>query len=508
MPIGLTNLFGSLFGGPASLTPVNTTALIPAQSTGGDITQAFGPSGQYRADEIIADIYNGPWRGPLDLDNYGCESPAMRLEYRRSFLKEPIVKAAVTGKTAAIASLDLAVLPASKSKLDAAISEGVKFFLDKSEHGAHGLLRNILIPAFVDGWSLCETVLRTVDYGKWKGLDGLHHCRQVDTAFCRLQLDQFRNVTGVVNLRAGIQIYPPRKTLLFTYNGLHNSPFGNSDLRACFRSVGLIEDAYRAWFVAIMRYGTPYIVGKYSQAQNKEVMKQAIAELYAGGYMVTDNESAVEVLSLASGSNFQAFEAKIKMLREEVLFAVRNTPSPFAEGRGSKEGHHDTAVAKVSSDSQEYLLAKDAALCINRQLIPVLVEENWGRMVDRPTVVIAGTNWAETKAQLEVGALLLEKYKLPLSKGQCYEVGQFSPPDGDEDIINPPADAQSGVGGLPGMGGGNPVAGAIGGKPGTMPTEPVEAKQPSMPQTFAAATSDEAKRCVDRILANSKRLAA
>ena len=453
-------------GGGSGLTTTRVP-LLPAWQTGGDITKAFGPAALQ--DVVLSDLWWQPWRGPIDTDRDGNETPEMRLKYREVFRREPVVRSAVRGKANAVASLDFSVIPASKSPLDGMVAEFVKYALDSSDHGAHGLVRNIVQPALIDGFSLCEKRLEVIRSGKWKGKWGLKHARQLDTQHLRLQLDEFRNVLGVVNLLRGVQVYDPAKTILFTYSGMYSNPFGQSDLRACYRSVGLIEDAYKCWYVAIKRFGLPYMVGKVDKPTSRKMMEDVLKELIAGGYVVIGTEDQIELLNLASSAGFSEFESKVNKLREEIMLAIRGAYLPFLEGQGGTDAHGDTSIHKIASDADEYLLAKDVALAINQQLVPDLVYPNFGEEYDLPRVVLGGTNWAETKAQLEVGAMILTQFRQPISRAQLYEVAQWSPPEGDADAVQPPdMGGGGGGGGMFGglLGGGDAGGGATGGGTG------------------------------------------
>ncbi|WP_439627502.1 phage portal protein family protein [Gemmata sp.] len=480
----------SVFGRSAADAPV------PSHRAGGgvDLTR----------DAVFSDPLSMPWRGPLDLDNDGRETAAMRMLFREAYLKEPSVRAAVRDKANAIASLDFTVLNPDRRSAEAArATEWVKWSIQWSKRSTHGLIQDILTPAFVDGWSPLELTLRQIGDGtgpadtpEWEGLWGLKHARSLDSHWLRLTLDQHRNVTGVVNLVYGLQPYSPAKVLIYTHNGWHSNPFGQSDLRAVVRAVELIEDAYKAWYVAIKRCGMPYFHGKVKDGNKRKLLEGALKEIYAMGWAVTSSEDSIEVLNLASAASFQAFEAKVNKLREDVFLSVRGVYLPFLQGQGGGDARGSSAVHKSASDADEDVLAKDVAHFISLHVIPAIVRPNFGPQVKLPVAALGAANHAEIKQQLDAADTVLNKLRLPISKRQVHEVSRWLPGDASDpdDILNPPPlPGQPGPGAPgappgPGPGGGPPDP-----QPAPVPPEPAgppgapPALPPSAPQTMSAA---------------------
>ncbi len=395
-------------------------------------------------DQIWSDTWPMPYVGPLSIDNQGCgqpiETPEMRRQYRELYRKEPSVRAAIKGKNEAVAVLDISVLPQDKhNDLDCQAAEFVKWTVENTLLGWDGLITQIVTPALIDGFSVLEKTLIPIAPERsreWAGKWGLLHCRGLDTHWLRLQLDQYRNVLSVVNMVRGLQYYNVDKCILFSYSSLWNNPFGQSDLRACIRSCGLIQDAYQLWYLALKLFGMPYLVGKVSIPAQREMMEQALADLRAGGYCVTGVEDEVELLNLTSGTSFGAFEANINKMREDNFMAIRGAYLPFLEGQGGPDARGNTEVSKVASDGNSDLLAKAVARVLTHQLVPWLVRDNFPKGTGYPTVVLGGTNLEETSKQLDIALTLAKEFGQDISKDQLYERAGWSPPDGPEDVVN------------------------------------------------------------------------
>jgi hypothetical protein len=386
------------------------------------------------ADQIRADAYVPPYSGPHDLDDYGRETEEMRRAYRDLHRKEPALRSAIDGKAAAVAALDVSVLPRDKNNpTDCAAAAWVKETVEDSPHGWDGLILNILRPAFIDGFSISEKTLkgvRTPSGARW----GLAHVKNKDTAHLLLRLDAYRNILGVVNTVRGLRTHDPRKVILFTHADMFDNPFGQSDLRAAYRSANLINDAYQLWHIALKVFSQPFLKGKVADDIRRKQMEAALKAARAAGFLVLPAADDVEVINFATATSFDAFEKKVDRCRQEIYLAVRGAYLPFLEGSGGSDAHGNTGISKhAGSDPVEYLLAKAVGRCLTFQLVPDLVLPNFPAGVGMPRVVLGGVNWMETKQQLEVAATLWEKFGLKTSAKHLYEITQMPPAvPGDE----------------------------------------------------------------------------
>ena len=395
-------------------------------------------------DQVWNDTYPAPYNGPLDLDNQGTAGPIetyeMRWLYRELYRREPSIRAAVKGKADAVACLDVSVIPQDdKNPADCEAAKFVKWTVENTLMGFDGMISQLVVHALIDGWSVMEKTLHTIKperNRRYAGMWGLYHCRPLDTMFLRLQLDQFRNVLSVVNTVRGLEYYSADKFLLFSYSSLFNNPFGQSDLRACVRSCGLIQDAYQLWYLALKMFGLPYLHGKVDQPTNRKVMEAALAELRAGGFAVTSAKDDIQLLNLASAASFSAFEANIRAQREENFMAIRGAYLPFMEGVGGTDAHGNTSISKVASDTNVDLLAKSVARVLTHQLVPWLVRNNFPSGTGYPTITLGGVSWAEVASSLNVLLPMAKELRLPISRDQVYKRLNWAPPDGDDDTLD------------------------------------------------------------------------
>lgn len=425
-------------------------------------------------DTIRADGPVPPYRGPDSLDNFGCETDAMRKAYLRLFREEPSLKSAIEGKAEAIAALDVTVQPADEDDPQAVrAAEWIDWAISGSPHGWDGLILNTLLPAFLLGWSAQEIVLDSVnpddsvEYAHWHGL---RHCRSLNTEKLRLELDAYRNVLGVVNTVRGLASYPRRKVILFTHNDLFHNPFGGADAAAAYRDANAIDNAMKLWGFAVRVYGGPFLTAKYSMKDRRQALEAALDQARQGGWMTCHKDDAVEVTNLASATSFDAFKEKIQRHEERVYMAVRGAYLPFMQGKGGDgESRGNSETSKASgSDPKEYLIAQRVCRVISRDLIPHLIRPNFPPGTGLPKVTVGGVNWQETKTQLDVAKGLKDlglevdpKYLFkitampakPMAAVQAQQQGMPGA-DGAPGQQPPPGPGGGGAGGSGGPGGG------------------------------------------------------
>lgn len=397
------------YGGATTLVPLDaptgsTAPLMPIPQTQGQwntvLGGLFGQPGERNDsthDRAVSDIYNGPYRGPLDLDRYGGETPEARRQYREQFSQSPIFRAAIKGKANDIAALEPTVHVLDKNDAEANdAAEFLKWTVSMAPGGWPGAILSTYLPGSLDGWSVLE---KKREPQIWKGRTvwGLAHLRPLDTVHFRLTLDVYRNVTGVVNMVRGLESYQPDGYILYTHNGLYNNPFGQSDGRAAIEAARDISDVYKLWYIALKVYGLPYMVGKTTE-QNRRLMDNALKVLRGGGYAVLTNEKdTIELLNMAVGAALNGFESYVNQKRQDIFYGVRGAALPFLEGKGGNDAHGNSKIEQGTSDAGEKMDAHKIADVFNRQLVPWLLAPNYHLEPYRmPQIKLGGTDWEQT----------------------------------------------------------------------------------------------------------------
>lgn len=394
------NAVSRLVGAPAPVGgPGGTLMPVPRTQAqwNGLFGTLFGPPGgrvDPTHDRAVSQVYGGPYQGPLDLDRYGGETPRQRREYREEHSRNPVFRAAINGQRDDIAVLEPSITSGNKKNPvanDAA--EFVKWSIAAAPGGWPGLINNIYIHGSIDGFSVLELKQKVQ---AWNGVNkwGFAYARPLDTTHIRLRLDQYFNVIDVVNMVRGLESYSVTDYLIYTHNGLYNSPFGQSDGRAAITAAKMISDVYKLWYVALKVYGLPYMVGK-TAAQNRALMATTLEALRAGGYAVlTSEKDSIDAINLAAGAALNGFEQFIHTKREDIFFAVRNVAQPFMEGDGGADAHTDTGKQQDSSNAGEKFKAHNVVEVVKSQLIPWLIRPNFDLdESEYPLCKLGGTDW-------------------------------------------------------------------------------------------------------------------
>jgi hypothetical protein len=489
----LTNFFNVNRHAVGTPTPATGTGLAPITA---EMIRPFfqpGPANLY-GDKLAATVYQGPYSAPGDLENDGSESTAMRAGYNRIYREEPSIRSAIDGKVNAIACLDVSVQPADKSKPnDRLAAEFCEWAVEETPHGWDGLLDMMLRPAFINGMSYCEKTQTVKEWSKQGQLGlpcvwGLDNIRSIDPLWIRLQLNIFWDVTAVVNLVRGLEYFSPDNILLYTHNGMYNNPFGQSDLRACWRAAGIIEDAYKAWYLATKLYGLPYMLGK-TTPQRVGILRGVMQAIRQGGWAVVDKEQdEVEVLNLAASTGTSSFPELIKMLREDCFLVIRGAYTPFLESSGSSDSHHDTGISEDQANVSELRSIKGVCRVIRRQLFPWLVGPNFPVGTGLPMVKIGGTDWEKTEKLIQVFTAA-QALGMEIDPDSAYDLtGIVAAAPGMGLKPNPPEQPGGGMGGPPGA---PPAGGPPALPPG--PDGPPAAPKPEPKPAAPAQMSEDAQ---------------
>lgn len=390
--------------------------------------------------------------GPNLLDNFSGETAEMRTGYRRALLAEPAIKAALLGKIAAVQALGLQVKPYEKTPLDQRVADWVKHSLTSGVGGLPALIERVLVPGLTDGFSVCEKVWRREHRGKWAGKVGLQRLSSKDSRYIQFELDPFRNINAVISYRGNSgQRFPPSDFVIFSYLSLFENPFGTSDLRAAYRAAEMIPNLLTLRMIFLDKYSGPFIHGKVNDPAMVDGMKAALARARQGGFVVTTPADEIEILDLATKGTGEFLDA-LKDLREEIATGISGAFLHMMTGDGGSGQRGDSSVQQDTVDLFIWLLAVKVAACINEQLIPDLVDDNFGADVGLPTVSLEAPNPEAIVAELQIDRELYEM-EVPLDLDDLYErTGRRPPPDPTRAVKKSAAPA-------PGMPGQPPVPG-------------------------------------------------
>lgn len=402
------------------------------------------------------------YASPLDADlNPTGESWEQRAAYRK-MVKEPAIKGPLLKKVYAVAHLTPQLLPDDPdSPADVESAAWVDWAITRSRGGWPRLIHDCAIHPLIDGFAVGEKVSCRVERGKWLGRWGLEAVKFKETRDIRYRLDQYRNVESVRNFAGAMagREFDTDNFILLTHMALWENPFGQSDLRAAYRAYNLIEAAIKLRAILLENFSGPFLVYKYGQPARIEEARRALAAARSRGYIVIDGADELQVVNLATSAPDQ-FQSTIEDLRKEAATAIAGAYLQMLE---SKTPQGDSETHKGVSELFEWWLAASIGSALTEQLVPDLHDPHYPVHVGRPRVMLGGVDPRE--AEKAAGRLKTAKeIKLPVGKGQAYEILELEPPKDAADTLNWD---EPGSGGMPGLpGGGGPAPGGGPGLPG------------------------------------------
>jgi hypothetical protein len=502
---GASGLFNFLSG--------QGTAIAPVTSPPGTVPGFPTPRPPaYAVDQVLQQVWAQPWYGPNDLDPTVGIEPEQRALYLGLYKKEPRLNAAIEGKVASVSVLDVTVRGADEDNpKDAEAASFLDAAVKTSRQSWKTLIASILRAGFIFGWSAGEITLQPIERGKFRGRWGLKHVRSLNTEpFIRLQLDTHRNIVGVVNLIRGIQDYAPDKFVFYAHKPLFGNPFGQSDVQPAERAARLFREVYQVWFIALKRYGLPYMHGQVSNPNYRQMLEQALEDLQGSGFAVTGTDDKITVLNLAAAAAATGFEAAIDKFSEDIFYAVRGAASP-SQATSNKGGdvRHNTEMSKdTGSDPIEQLIAEEVCLALNLWLVPALMNPNYGPDVGYPIITLSGVDYDGMKSRLDV-LKAVEDSGRKVSSKDWYKTANAKPADPndplDAKVLAQPTMPGAGPGVPPALGGAPPGSGPA--NPGSKRSPPKPGPPPAPGATVAAPsppsgayTPEQVKAAVDQLL--------
>lgn len=396
-------------------------------------------------------------------DNFTYETREM-LEAYRKWPAEPTAKAALAGKVMNVAALGLQVKPSDKGNPRAhEVADFVRHNLNRVALGFPGLVYEILIHSLQEGWSVCEPVWTTEERGRFNGKRVLKDFKSKDTRYIVPLVDPFRNIAALYNYRGNAnEAFDPSEFVIYSHLPIFRNPTGTSDLRAAYRAMHFIPAVVKLRMIFLEKYTGPFLKGTAKDRTIKSKMAQELAKARADGWIVLDAGSDVEAINLAM-SGTADFQAALDDFRKEMATSISGAFLQMMTA-GDPNARGDSRVQQDTANLFVWWLAEMVAVTINRQLVPLIVDPNYGATEDLPVVTLEAVKPADIQADLGIDRMLFDM-KVDTSLEELRDRARRSPPkDPNMDSVQKAAQALSQPpGGPPGVAlpdpsGGNPFA--------------------------------------------------
>lgn len=413
-----------------------------------------------QVEKVYAAYAGGRMRLAPYLDTLTEETDEIRAAYP-VMLKDGPIRAALMTKVLAVSQLPLQVHPRQKkAPRDRECGEFVRHALSKIESaqnwiGVPGIAWTVLGPACVQGFSVANKVWadQPESVGQWKGKRIIRALKGKDVAGLRLEVDPFRNVTGIkaTKYNAG-EVFDPRDFVVYSHLSWYENPSGSSDFRAAYGNWWRKNFIMQLWDLHLDKFTGGMLKGTYTDVDQKDALREALEDARSNTWMIAPLGTLVESMQLATGGETTEFEKRCRYLDEQSLIAIVGAFLHILTGQVA-DARGDTGVAKETSELFQWMLALTLGGVIEKQLAVSLVEENYAD-VEPPGITLGSISEGAMLQRAQLDLLLQQLgYKLSADEGYGY-FGRNEPAD-ESDVLVPPVAAPA-----PGLGFSEPDGGA------------------------------------------------
>lgn len=422
--------------------------------------------------ELLANAYHtGQFRKMPWPDNFNKETPEIRRGYRE-MLRDGTIRSAFYSKILSVASLDVQVMPSEQvipergesnheltGKTVQEVADFIKWNLTQGCLGGFPkIARSILEGGLSEGYSLCEPKIDIQRRGQYRLKYTLQKFKAKDSRLYDLEVDNFDEIKSVY-VKATNRRIKPERFVIWSYLAMFEAVVGSSDFRACYREFLIIDVAMKMAAIDVERFVLPMMKGNYKQADQKELMEEALRTARSLGFAALPEGATIEALQLATAGP-DRIDARIKMCQANVFTCITGASLQAMEGQ--KTG--SLAQGRVHQNQSQlpiWFLASEIAEVLNSQIVPMLVDLNYGEECGLPRVVISGVDDAATTGFADLVEKAQRMGLKPSRKDVATRLGIQEAQRPDDELLPSTGGLNgggTGAGGPPGGAGGAGVA--------------------------------------------------
>lgn len=326
--------------------------------------------------------------------------------YRRMRTDEQ-VKGCLTFKKLARLSHGFQITPFDKTPLASEIADFIKYNFDKMEGSFHTAMKEIL-SALDFGFSISEKNYRICDSGKFVGKIVLKDIKTRAPETFRFNNDEYgniRNLTQFLPNATPIEL-PTDKFIIYTYAMEFQNHYGQSDLRAAYRSWWSKDFVIKAWNIFLDRYGMPTRVMTLppSAEGDQAIVNKAMSILDS---IQTDTSITlppgfeVDFKTIGQGGNAtyqEALDRYDRAIAKALLYPELGGLTERQSGgsqhmANSQMSGYDLVLMDLGLDLEELVVAE--------QIIKPLVHMNYGDQVPIPIFKLGAMTLRDAGAFIE-----------------------------------------------------------------------------------------------------------
>jgi SPP1 gp7 family putative phage head morphogenesis protein len=203
---------------------------------------------------------------PFDTSELGMENPNWFISRKGmdaidKMRRDDAFGAYMDMKKTARLSTDGKTVPASDEKTDVERAEFIDYTVDQLEGSLHRSLRE-LYSAMEYGYAIANTPLALVESGPFKGKIRIKALRVKRPHEFRFQVDDYRNVTGLLHYSPTDMKPTPlplKDFIIYTYRKEFNNPYGTSDCERAYRSWNSKRWVMKMWDIWLERFAGGFL---------------------------------------------------------------------------------------------------------------------------------------------------------------------------------------------------------------------------------------------------------
>jgi len=335
---------------------------------------------------IKSTMYNDSWWTPYNPDSLVRKfgGNAAGLDKYQKMKQDDAVKSALYTKKSVVVASGWRIEPASEEEKDIEIAKFIKDNLNDwyggSEYEAmenfdSGIME--ILSAMEYGFSVTEKI-----YGQEDGVIFLKKLRTLPPQSIEFHSDDHGNLDegGLQqwDSTGGLISLPINKFIIFINNREAGNWYGESDLRAAYRSWFSKDILIKFWNIYLERFGNPLIVAKYGKTASKgdrTSLSEMLNNLQSKTSFILPEEVEIEIKETmkSSGGDFDvAIKTHNDSIRNSILM-----PKGLGFGDSSSGSY---AKSKVEQDVFSWIvepIRKNLQTVINAQIIRQLIDLNF-----------------------------------------------------------------------------------------------------------------------------------
>ena len=412
------------------------------------------------------------------------DTPDIRAAMRK-MLRDPYIKSAWLSQLLSVLSQPIQVHTpkGKKNRTDQGRADFVRHCLEHAQDGMLGVGTAILMNHGSDGYTVSEKVWQTDARGKYANKVTLRALKPKDLdEHGRLIGDEHNNVTGVWSSRTN-DTYPITDFVYTRYLHTFDEPMGMAAFRPSYGAYWARDTVRKLRIIHKEKNLDGLLMGTYEDPADKGPLEAALARARSSTWLSIPAGVRVEMLSKsqAAEGDYKSFD---ESLREESLVGIALAHLHILQG-GVSDARGNTKVHKAVADLGPWLLTYIIQYAINRQIVPDLIDYNYGYSDEYPQVTLGGVSNAEVIELLQVLEGAQRAGFKPSKSYYATELTiQEADPNDPEDLLTPPAAGGMGgpgggmggmdLGGMPGgpFGGGGGAGGGLPPGPPALPPAP------------------------------------